>query len=164
MSRKKIEVKADTIGQVVNIDGDNAQVIHHSSPVSASKAETAPKAVQSPQPKENQDISDIFMSYSRSDWQHVWVDQHLIEGGTNWQDEINVALASCRVLVLCVSSRALVSPFVQTEYRYFINHRKPLIPVMCEHVALLPELEGIQYLPATAPDKLVTRLKQILSS
>lgn len=165
---KKIEINAKTIGQVVNIEGDNAQVIHQGQPIAPQPTLSHHETLVS------SELSDIFISYNRSDWEmyanplvkrlhnaglRVWIDQHLIESGANWQDEINRALIACRVLVLCMTNRALASPFVQTEYRYFINHRKPLIPVMCEPVVMPPELEGIQYLPFADLDKLVEKLR-----
>jgi acyl carrier protein len=101
----------------------------------------------------------VFISYSRSDWDTyvkplietlyshgilVWVDQFLLQGGKNWQDEINLALEVCRRMILCVSERSLNSKYVKEEYRYFYRHNKLLIPIMCEPTKLLPDLESIQ--------------------
>lgn len=102
----------------------------------------------------------VFISYSRSDWNtyvsplinrlrgqgiSIWVDQHLIEGGQDWMDEINYALEICNRMILCVTPRSLPSKYVKMEYRYFINNNKLLIPLLCEQTKLPAELQGIQY-------------------
>ena len=104
----------------------------------------------------------IFISYSRHDWEshvrplvehlraagfQVWVDQHLLQGGQDWMDEINHALDVCGRMILCLSPEALESKYVRMEYRYFIEENKPIIPVMCRETRLLAELRGLQWLP-----------------
>jgi hypothetical protein len=102
----------------------------------------------------------VFISYSRSDWStfvaplvdglarrgiSYWVDQHLIEGGDDWMDEINRALRECTHMILCVSPDALESKYVKLEYRNFFNNEKPLYPLLCRPVALPAELQVLQY-------------------
>lgn len=104
----------------------------------------------------------IFISYSRQDWEshvrplverlraaglRVWVDQHLLQGGQDWMDEINHALDVCGRMILCLSPDALESKYVRMEYRYFIEENKPIIPVMCRETRLLAELRGLQWIP-----------------
>lgn len=104
----------------------------------------------------------IFVSYSRRDWEthvrpmveylrqagfSVWVDQHLLQGGQDWRDEINHALDVCSRMILCVSPDALESKYVRLEYRYFLDEDKPIIPVICRETKLLPELRPLQWLP-----------------
>lgn len=103
----------------------------------------------------------IFISYSRRDWEShvrplverlrqagfsVWVDQHLLQGGQDWRDEINHALDRCGRMILCVSPDALESKFVRLEYRYFLDENKPIIPIICRETKLLPELRPLQYI------------------
>ncbi|MBE2271710.1 MAG: TIR domain-containing protein [Anaerolinea sp.] len=108
-------------------------------------------------------VSDtIFISYSRRDWDShvrplverlrqagysVWVDQHLLQGGQDWRDEINHALDLCGRMILCVSPDALESKYVRLEYRYFLDENKPIIPIICREAKLLPELRVLQWLP-----------------
>ncbi len=121
---------------------------------------------------------DIFVSYSRRDWDEfveplvaslrenglsVWVDQHLLQGGQDWMDEINHALKMCRLMILCVSPDALQSRYVKLEYRQFFNTNKPILPVICHPAELPAELGGIQYLPYDEPDTLIVRARQLLS-
>jgi WD40 repeat protein len=116
----------------------------------------------------------IFISYSRRDWDgyvrpmverlrqagfSVWVDQHLLQGGQDWRDEINHALDVCSRMILCVSPDALDSRYVRLEYRYFLDENKPIIPVICRETKLLPELRPLQWLPYDM-DALIQLLNQ----
>lgn len=124
--------------------------------------------------QKNPTSETVFISYGRSSWDayvvplikklhnngvSVWVDQYLIEGGQNWQDEINRALETCDRMILCVTKKSLESQYVKMEYRYFFNHKKLLIPLLCEQTDLHPELEGIQYTLYKDFDKLLMRLR-----
>ena len=119
------------------------------------------------------DADTIFLSYKRTDWDafvkslvdrmrsrglSVWVDQHLIEGGDDWQDKIDLALRICSRMVLCVSLEALKSRHVKLEYRYFWNNNKKLFPVICREVELPPILQSIQYFQYSRVDDLIELL------
>lgn len=121
----------------------------------------------------------IFVSYSRSDWEsfvapivthltssgfRVWVDQHLLEGGQDWMDEIGKALNECDYMVLCVSPSALLSRYVKMEYRYFLEENKPVIPLVCIDTRFPPELRGIQYVEYSELDKLIRIFKHLDNS
>jgi hypothetical protein len=130
-----------------------------------------------PKPEPDSQYSkSIFVSYARSDWDdyaesvkdqlsdaglNVWVDQHLIEGGQDWLDEINAALNRCETLALCVTPEALKSKWVKMEYRYFFSKGKPIVPVMCREAELPAELIGIQYYQYAQMDAFIERLKRI---
>jgi len=116
----------------------------------------------------------IFASYSRSDWINyvdplllrlgtkgisVWVDQHLIQGGQDWQDEIDRALEICERMILFITPRSLDSKYVKMEYRYFFNNNKLLVPIMCEKAKLPAELQGIQYTDYTDFSRLLRLLQ-----
>ncbi len=117
----------------------------------------------------------IFISYKRVDWDRFvepliahlraenldwWVDQHLIEGGDDWMDEINRALKECECMILCVSPEALESRHVKMEYRYFFNIGKPIYPLICRLPDELPaELQIIQHYPYTELDRLLQQIK-----
>lgn len=120
----------------------------------------------------------VFISYKRTDWdefvhplvdilhQHgirYWVDQYLLEGGDDWLDEINRALATCRRMILCMSPAALESRHVKLEYRYFFNNAgagKTLYPVMCRPTPLPAELQVINYYPYQRLPDLIDLLKR----
>lgn len=118
----------------------------------------------------------IFVSYSRTDWNdyvkplvdqvraaglQVWVDQSGLEGGQDWLDTIGRALDKSRYMILCISPDALISEYVKIEYRYFIDERKPIFPVVCRPARLPPELRPIQNIPYTQLDQLIEHLKRI---
>lgn len=120
----------------------------------------------------------VFISYKRSDYemfvkplvdllkQHdmdVWVDQHLLEVGQDWIEKIEIALDECAVMVLCVSPEALASRYVQTEYRSFFHQGKPILPLICKPAPLPPLLIGIQTMRFSDLDRLVARLKVLMS-
>lgn len=122
------------------------------------------------------DQTEIFVSYSRRDWEkhveplverlrkegfRVWIDQHLLEGGQDWLDEINGALQRCKAMILCVSPDALESRWVKMEYRFFIREDKPILPLMCRSTTLPAELGGIQYLSPSEADMIVERLRKL---
>jgi hypothetical protein len=83
----------------------------------------------------------IFISYSRTDSQFVdrleadlrarqfdpWVDRRKLEGGQDWQDELQRAIDACQVVCLVLTPAALASDAVKMEYRYAQRKRKPLI-------------------------------------
>ena len=103
----------------------------------------------------------VFVSYSRADWDdfvsdlvkrltdkgfRLWIDQDLIVGGDEWMDTIGEALDVCKVLVLVMSPEALESRYVKMEYRYFVNHDKKILPILCREVDRIPfELSTTQH-------------------
>jgi hypothetical protein len=121
------------------------------------------------------DTVSVFLSYSRRDWDrfasplvdrlrsegvHVWVDQHTIDSGDDWMDEINEALQQSECLVLCVSPDALASKYVKMEYRYFISENKPILPVLCREADFPAELRGIQFVTYDRTDEIIEIIKQ----
>lgn len=173
---KKIEINANQIGQVINADTANISY----SPQAASPQAAEPQQHPSkPLPQPTASTPALFISYCRRDWEThvrplvdhlrehdltVWIDQDLIQGGQDWLDEINAALQSCAVMVLCVSAASLDSQFCKMEYRYFIEEKKHLIPVMLEDTPLPAGLRGIQYLNYSNLDILVERLHALLNA
>ena len=108
------------------------------------------------------DLPSIFLAYSRKDWTEfaeplskrlkdegfsVWVDQHVLRLGQNWQDEVDKALRQYSCLVLCVSPSAVKSKYVKIEYRYFLDHDKPVFPVICKPTDMPAELQGLHHAP-----------------
>ncbi|MBL8154913.1 MAG: response regulator [Anaerolineae bacterium] len=120
----------------------------------------------------------VFISYKRSDYDvfvkplvdllklhdmDVWVDQHLLEVGQDWIEKIEMALDECAVMVLCVSPEALASRYVQTEYRSFFHQGKPILPLICKPAPLPPLLIGIQTMRFSDVERLVARVKVLMS-
>jgi hypothetical protein len=124
--------------------------------------------------KETIESRTVFISYSRTDWESyvrplvdhlhanripIWIDQHLIQGGDDWLDAINIALKMCGRMILCISPEALLSKYVKMEYRYFIDEHKPLIPVICRPAELTAELRRLHYLSYGQVNNLAGLLK-----
>lgn len=141
-------------------------------------AYSAPVPEYSPHLVDQEQPPDIFISYSRRDWDDfveplvthlraqglsVWVDQHLLQGGQDWMDEINHALKLCRLMILCISPEALDSRYVKMEYRYFFNANKPILPIICRAAELPAELSGIQFLPYEDQAAVTARSRALLA-
>lgn len=102
----------------------------------------------------------IFISYSRKDLEPyvhsvvkqlygagftLWWDLANIPPGANWRDELDYALKKSTCMVFFMTENSLTSDVCKQEYRYFLNNRKKLFPVMCEMVEVPPSLQGIHY-------------------
>lgn len=123
---------------------------------------------------DNVPSNGVFISYSHKDSDKVslsvqtlyndniipWWDQANIPPGANWRDEIQYALEKSSVGVLFISQASLNSPIVRDEYRYFLNTKKRLIPVLCEMISLPAELQNINYVIYQDFARVVRMLKE----
>src|SRR2546430_2170959 len=107
-------------------------------------------------------MPDIFISYSRTDSDHalslaerlrgqgisVWIDQHAIEGATQWSKEIVEAIKECKALIVLLSSAATASRNVVREVSLASEKNKEILPLVLEETELPSEFEyplaGIQ--------------------
>ena len=95
----------------------------------------------------------LMISYSRTDskfvdrlekdlkkrgYKDVWVDRRKLEGGQQWDIEIQNAIDKCDVLLLVLSPAALDSPFVKQEYERAIEKGKQVIPLRYHPTSTLP--------------------------
>ncbi len=85
----------------------------------------------------------IFLSYSRTDSElvdrleadlkarnyYVWVDRRKIEGGQDWEAELQKAIDRCQLMLVVLSPEAMASKYVRREYRYADGEGKPIIPI-----------------------------------
>lgn len=102
----------------------------------------------------------IFISYSREDasfaWDvaltlceldiDVWMDQLDIAPGEHWDRAIHAALKNCTHMLVVHSNASFTSNNVWDEWSYFLNRRKPVIPLVIESVELPFRLERVQYI------------------
>jgi hypothetical protein len=117
-----------------------------------------------------------FLSYSREDanfaWDialtlrelhiDVWMDQLDIAPGEHWDRAIHAALRDCTHMLVVHSSASFTSNNVWDEWSYFLNRRKPVIPLIIEPVELPFRLERVQYIDfANMPFK--KAVEQLLS-
>jgi pSer/pThr/pTyr-binding forkhead associated (FHA) protein len=95
----------------------------------------------------------VFVAYGRDDWEprvaeltvslqdagvQVWTDQHLTQGSVEWRAAVDQALYECWLMVVVISAHSASAPYVKTSYRYFMNHDKPLVPLIYEAGMTLP--------------------------
>jgi pSer/pThr/pTyr-binding forkhead associated (FHA) protein len=95
----------------------------------------------------------IYLAYAREDWEPliahmtvslqdagipVWVDQYLKPGGDDWLEAIEQALFECWMMIVVVTEESVSQPNVKMQYRYFMNHEKPLLPLLMDAGISLP--------------------------
>ncbi len=124
-------------------------------------------------------IPDLFISYSRKNTKHanelaeslrqsghaVWMDQHKIEGATNWSQEIAEAIFGCRALIVLLSKHSVESVNVAREVSLASERGKPILPIDLEHVelptSLAYPLAGLQRLKYGQQDAISRALKKL---
>ena len=78
----------------------------------------------------------------------VWIDQHAIEGATQWSKEIVEAIKECKALIVLLSSAATASRNVVREVSLASEKNKEILPLVLEETELPSEFEyplaGIQ--------------------
>jgi hypothetical protein len=103
---------------------------------------------------------NVFVSYSQFDRQFaqrlhtelknrsicVWLDYIDIEPGKRWDRVIQTALAQCTHMVLVHSAESFRSDNVWDEWSYFLEHNKPVIPLVLEDVELPFRLARVHYI------------------
>jgi formylglycine-generating enzyme required for sulfatase activity len=88
---------------------------------------------------------DVFISYARADARDfagrlaeslrghgitAWLDTAEIEGGAEWLQRLETALAVCRVVIAVRTPGGRQSSWVRRERLYALNWGKPIIPVL----------------------------------
>lgn len=100
-------------------------------------------------------LDSIFIAYARKDWEalvapfmvaiqsgglQAWVDQYLAQSSNDWMAAVEQALNECWLMVLVWSKEAAHSNYVKIQYRYFLQHEKPVVILARDDTALPPEL------------------------
>lgn len=102
----------------------------------------------------------IFISYSRTDrifvdrlqadlWARgfdVWVDRSRLEGGQQWNAEIERAIAERRIMVLVLSPEAVTSVPVENEYTFALAQGKLVIPLFLRVCPIPAQLQSLHIL------------------
>ena len=60
----------------------------------------------------------------------VWVDQHDIPAGSDWDDSIREAVSRCRALIFVMSPNSLQSEICKSEWTRALRNNKPVIPIV----------------------------------
>lgn len=102
----------------------------------------------------------IFISYSRRDQEFVrrlaqalagagfdvWMDIEDIEVGSKWSTAIQRGLDTSDLMLVVLSPASMASSNVEDEFTYYLDHKKPIIPVMYEPAKLHFQLGRLQYI------------------
>lgn len=89
-------------------------------------------------------MPDVMISYARSDSRafadrladalrpkrSVWLDTSALEGGADWLQAIQEAIATCGVFLAVRSPSGSTSFWVRSERLFALNRRKPIVPVL----------------------------------
>jgi hypothetical protein len=89
-------------------------------------------------------VARIFISYSRKDetfarrlarslsdlGADIWIDVEDIPAGMKWSSAIQQGLTVSDVMLVLLSPDAMKSSNVEDEWQYFLDKRKPIIPVL----------------------------------
>jgi Tol biopolymer transport system component len=104
-------------------------------------------------------MARIFISYSRKDedfarrlatslagWgADIWIDVEDIPVGLKWSRAIQEGLDLSDVLIVVMSPDSMTSSNVEDEWQYFLDQRKPVIPVLLHPAKVHFQLSRIQY-------------------
>ncbi len=101
----------------------------------------------------------LFISYSRNDAafasrlaadlkQHgvdIWIDTSDIHAGIKWSSAIQEGLESSHVMLLLHSPSAATSNNVEDEWQYFLDNKKPIIPILLLPTKIHFQLNRLQW-------------------
>jgi hypothetical protein len=102
----------------------------------------------------------VFISYSRADapFAHrltaslreaggdVWIDVADIRSGDDWSDSIQQALDECAIMLLVLSPEAMDSVNVASEWKYYLDEGKTVIPVLLRETKINFRLRPLNYI------------------
>jgi hypothetical protein len=100
-------------------------------------------------------VSEVFISYSRQDGNHVdlltrklegaghkvWLDRSAIQGGARWQEEIVRGIEKANVFLIVLSPPSIASENVERELGLAHVTGKRILPVMLRRVAVPQPLQ-----------------------
>jgi TIR domain/FHA domain len=93
-------------------------------------------------------VVKLFISYSRTDKTFVqrltddlkahqidlWLDANEIQAGEDWRDAVWRGLQLCDIMLLVISPASMKSPEVASEWKYYVQAKKAIIPVLCQSI------------------------------
>jgi formylglycine-generating enzyme required for sulfatase activity len=104
-------------------------------------------------------MARIFISYSRTDESFarrlaaslsnlgadVWIDVEDIPAGMKWSSAIQQGLDNAELMIVIISPDSMTSRNVEDEWQYYLDHGKPIIPVLLHPARVHFQLSRIQY-------------------
>jgi len=114
------------------------------------------------------DVGEVFVCYSRKNQAfvtrlaealsalkvRVWLDLWSIPDGANWDAEVEHALDRCSRMLVILSPEAVQSNEVQSELRFALDEKKPIIPLLHKNCPIPRHLRRTQYIDLTASESL----------
>lgn len=102
----------------------------------------------------------IFISYARIDEgfarqlasalsqmdADVWLDVDDIPAGMNWSSAIQHGLDNCDLMLVIISPESMASSNVENEWQWFLDERKPIIPILWRESRSHFQLRRLQYI------------------
>lgn len=104
-------------------------------------------------------MSQVFISYSRQDEDfvrefvtklqnlgiNVWVDVSGIDPGQKWSESIQKALNESTLMLVIISPDSMASENVRDEWQFFLDEKKPIIPIIYRPARIHFQLNRFQY-------------------
>lgn len=111
-------------------------------------------------------MPQLFISYSRADVAFVrrltdslqqagadiWIDVEGIRSGEDWSDTIQLALDTCGVMILVITPESMDSVNVASEWKYYLDEGKSVIPVMLREARINFRLKPLNYVDFSKSD------------
>ncbi len=111
-------------------------------------------------------MTQIFISYSRKDeafarqlttslcllGAEVWIDLEDIPLGVKWSTAIQEGLNASEVMIVILSPDSMASSNVEDEWQYFLDQKKPVVPVLYKPCNIHFQLNRMQRIHFTDRD------------
>jgi CRP-like cAMP-binding protein len=108
--------------------------------------------------------TQVFISYARADVEFakqlarglrrlgvdVWVDVYSITAGKSWARQVAEALDHCGAMVVVLSPASMASENSDDEWNFYLDKKKPVVPVLYQPVDVPYRLNKLQYVDFTA--------------
>jgi formylglycine-generating enzyme required for sulfatase activity len=105
-------------------------------------------------------MARIFISYSRTDeafarrlaaslsqlGADVWIDVEDIPAGMKWSRAIQQGLDMAEILLVIISPDSMTSQNVEDEWQYYLDQKKPVVPLLWKPAKIHFQLNRIQYI------------------
>src|SRR5258708_30980877 len=104
-------------------------------------------------------MARLFISYSRKDSNfarhianelervgaEIWIDLDDIQAGVKWSTAIQDGLKSSDLMLIIISPDSMASTNVEDEWQYFLDKKRPLIPLLLRPAEIHFQLSRLQY-------------------
>jgi hypothetical protein len=83
----------------------------------------------------------------------VWMDVYSITAGKSWARQVAEALDRCAAMVVVMSPASMSSENSDDEWNYYLDKKRPVIPVLHETCDIPYRLNKLQYVDFVAQPK-----------